>query len=72
MKLTIHVNTNTKREKVEKIDEKTYRIKFFAVREKGKANEKLVEILSEYFNVSKNSIKILHGHTNSTKLVQIG
>lgn len=39
--------------------------------EKGKANEKVIELLAEYFNVSKKNIEIIKGKTNSLKTVKI-
>ncbi len=37
----------------------------------GKANQALIELLSEYFGVSKHAITILHGQTSRKKLIQI-
>ena len=38
----------------------------------GKANQALIELLSESFSVPKTSIKILLGKTSKKKLVEIG
>jgi uncharacterized protein (TIGR00251 family) len=38
----------------------------------GLANEKLVEILAEYFDVSKSAVKIVLGKTSKDKVVEIG
>lgn len=53
------------------LDEHEFIVKFNAPREKGKANEKLIEILSEYFKISKSQIKIVSGFTSSNKIVNI-
>lgn len=39
--------------------------------EKGKANKKLIAILSDYYNVSKSQITILRGQKSKEKLVDI-
>lgn len=39
--------------------------------EKGKANEELIEILSEHLGIAKSRIKIKKGHTSRTKVVEI-
>ncbi len=71
MKIQIRVNPNSKKEKVERDDNGVYKISFNATREKGKANKKLVEILSEYFKVPKSQIQILNGFTARDKVVEI-
>ena len=37
----------------------------------GQANEDLIKILSEYFNVPKTSIKIVRGATSRNKTIEI-
>ncbi len=37
----------------------------------GRANEELIELLSDYFEVAKSSVEILHGTSDRTKLVEI-
>ena len=39
--------------------------------EDGKANTALVNVLSEYFNVKKNEIKITQGLTSRSKIIKI-
>ena len=38
---------------------------------KGKANKKLIELLSEYFGVNKSSIRIKSGFKSRRKIVEI-
>jgi len=37
----------------------------------GKANDALVDVLADYFDVPRRTISILRGHTSRAKLVQI-
>jgi uncharacterized protein (TIGR00251 family) len=39
--------------------------------EKGKANERLIELLAEHFGVAKSCIKIVSGHTSRSKVVEV-
>ena len=39
--------------------------------EKGKANSAVINLLADYFNVSKSQIKILKGETSRDKIVSI-
>lgn len=47
------------------------RVKVAAQPDKGKANDELIDLLSEEFDVPKSKIKILSGHTSRLKRVEI-
>lgn len=38
---------------------------------KGKANKSVIRLLSDFFNVSKNSVNIISGHKSRDKIIQI-
>jgi len=57
---------------VTKISESEYKIKVTAPPEKGKANEKIVELLAYHLAVPKSSVRIIAGKSTRTKLVEIG
>lgn len=61
-----------KTEYVATLDDGTIKIRLRAVPEKGKANEELIRFLARELGVSKNSIEIISGGTDSVKLVRIG
>jgi len=42
-----------------------------AVPEKGKANKKVIEIISKYLKIPKSRIRILKGETSKEKLIKI-
>lgn len=70
MKLNVRVKTNTKKVRVEKGDDGL--IVHLTVRpEKGKANEQLIEVLSEYFQIPKSKIFIDKGGKSKSKRVII-
>jgi uncharacterized protein (TIGR00251 family) len=37
----------------------------------GKANERAIELLSEFFNMPKGKFKILHGLTSRNKIIEL-
>ena len=49
----------------------TVKIKLKSAPEKGKANEELIELLSDSFEIPRQNIKILTGETARTKLIEI-
>ena len=71
MYINITANPHSRFEKVEKVTEKEYRLSFNVVPEKGKANQKIAEMLSKYFSVPKSSIQIKLGKTSKEKVVEI-
>jgi len=58
MILYVSVKTNAKEEKIEKISDNEYKISLKEKAEKGKANHKLIILLSKEFNISQKQIKI--------------
>ena len=72
MKLNIRVlPRSSKNEVVGQMRDGVLKIKLTAPPVEGKANEALIEILSEHFKVQKNKIKIVKGLTSRNKIVEI-
>lgn len=71
MRIVLKVIARAKKEIVEKISENTYRIKVTAPPEKGKANKRVIELLSEELGIKKQDIRIISGATNSRKIIEI-
>lgn len=72
MRIELKVITRAKKEVVEKISKDSYKVKVSLPPEKGKANKRVVELLSEEFGVRKQDIKIISGETSSKKVIEIG
>ncbi|MFH0771322.1 MAG: DUF167 domain-containing protein [Candidatus Omnitrophota bacterium] len=71
MRISVKVKASTKQERVEKIDETNY---FVWVREKpveGKANQAVMELLAEYFDIAKSKIILLKGQTAKNKVFDV-
>lgn len=62
---------SSRNEVVGKMADGTLKVKLTAAPVDGKANEALVELLSEYYDVSKSKIKIVRGGTSKNKTVEL-
>ena len=71
MNVNVKVITKSSCNKVEKIDNNNYKVKITIAPERGKANKKIVGILSEYFDVPKSKMQIIKGETSQDKIIQI-
>jgi uncharacterized protein len=71
MKITVRVKPNARKNEVKQIDASNFVVSVSVPPVEGKANEKVVELLSEYFGKPKRSINILRGMTGKTKIIDI-
>jgi uncharacterized protein (TIGR00251 family) len=71
MKISIIAKPNRKEEKIEKTDENEFKVFVKAPAKKGKANERILEVLAEYFGISKSQIKIISGLKSKNKIIEI-
>lgn len=71
----VHVKPGSRKESIEWVEnlfgEKTLVVKLRAKPIDGEANRALIEALSEFFDVAKSQVNILHGHTSREKVVEI-
>jgi uncharacterized protein len=71
MKITIRVKPNARKNKVKQIDAGNYVVSVTAPPVEGKANEKVIEVLAEYFGKPKRCITLVRGETGKTKIIEI-
>jgi hypothetical protein len=71
MRIYARVTPRAGKNEVLKISDGEYKVKVTAVPEKGKANEKVVELLADYFGVSKSLVNIVGGKSTKTKIIDI-
>lgn len=67
----VKVIPNAHKSRVEGFHRDALKVRINAAPDRGKANEALIELLAEYFSVSKRSIQIISGHTSRLKKVEI-
>ena len=70
MKISIKVIANSSRQEV-KEENGVLKVHLKSPPVKGKANEELIEVLAEHFNVKKNQIAILKGHKSNLKEIEV-
>lgn len=71
MKLKVKIIAGSRQRKIEELSDGSLKVHLTAVREKGKANEQLVELLSKYYKVSKSQVEITKGHFGGHKIIEI-
>ena len=71
MLINIKVSPKSSRNEVTKLDDSHFRVKVTAAPDKGKANDAVIELLSDYFHVAKSRIYIVSGKTSRNKTVEI-
>jgi len=71
MKITVHIKPNARQETVKVREDGVYVVQVSAPPIEGKANERLIEILSKYFHRPKRAIEILRGTHGRLKIVEI-
>lgn len=71
MRIYVKVSPRSSRNEITKISEGEYKAKLTAAPVDNKANDMLIKILAEYFDLPKSSLKIIGGKTTRIKLVEI-
>ena len=70
MRLKVKVIANSSRQEVRE-ENGILKVHLKAVPMKGKANEELIEVLAQHFDVKKSQVEILKGHKSNIKEVDI-
>ncbi len=71
MKIKVKVKPNAKKEEIKQISQDFYEVRVTVVPEKGKANQKVMEILSKHLKVPKSHIKLIRGEKSREKIFEI-
>ncbi len=71
MKIAIKVKPNSKEEAVEPVNKNEFILRVRAPAREGRANEAVIELLSEYFSVPQKRVMIIRGHKSKNKVVEI-
>lgn len=71
MILSVTVKANSNNEGVEKIEENSLKVRVSAPALNGRANARLIEVLAEYFKISKSKIRIVKGFKSKKKIIEI-
>lgn len=71
MRIYVKVIPRAAKNEIAKISEGEYKVKVTAAPVGGKANEMLIEVLADYFDIPKSSLEIIGGKTARIKIVEI-
>ncbi|MBU6389452.1 DUF167 domain-containing protein [Patescibacteria group bacterium] len=71
MQLTVHVKPNAPVNRVIPVDDATYRVFTTATPERGKANQAVIKLLADFFDVAPSRICIKFGRSSKEKIVVI-
>ncbi len=71
MRIKVKVKPNSKKDEVKELAPDRLEVKVSAPPEKGKANERVIELLAEHYGVKKSAVRILRGHSSREKLIEI-
>jgi len=71
MFIRVTVQTHAKFEKVEEVGLEQLKVWTTAIPEKDKANDAVIDILADYFNVAASKIRIKSGNKSKHKLIEI-
>lgn len=69
--LKVKVIPGVRENKVEKLEDGSFKVWVTDVPEKGKANKKLIEILSKHLCIDKKSLEIHSGQKSRIKIISI-
>ncbi|MCM8783700.1 MAG: DUF167 domain-containing protein [Candidatus Omnitrophica bacterium] len=71
MKISVKVKPNAKQEKIEKISENKFQVWVKEPPKDHKANRAVIEVLSNYFSVSKSQIRIIWDFYSKQKYIEV-
>ena len=72
MKISVKIKPNAKEESISITENNEYIVKVKAPATEGRANERLIELLSEHFKSPKRYISIIKGFKSKNKIIDIG
>ncbi|MBI1807713.1 MAG: DUF167 domain-containing protein [Ignavibacteria bacterium] len=71
MKISVRVKTNARKNEVTRLEENKFFVSVAVPPVEGKANEKVIELLAEYFGKPKRALTIVHGLSSRDKVVEV-
>jgi hypothetical protein len=71
MKIFAKVKAGAKENKAEQLSENQFVLSVKAPAREGRANEAVIELLSEYFAIAKSCVTIIKGNKSKNKIITI-
>lgn len=71
MRITVRVKANARKNEVQKVNDEHYLVSVSIPPVDGKANLKVIELLSESLGVAKSKIRIIAGVSSKLKRIEV-
>lgn len=71
MKIQVQVKIQSKKEMIEKQEDGSFIVRINTPPVEGKANKRVIELLSKYFRVAKTKIRLVSGEKSKKKSFEI-
>jgi len=71
MRVRVHVFADMKKEVVKEVGEHNFEMKLKHPAERNMANQRMRELISEWYNVKVGKVKIITGHHSPHKIVEV-
>lgn len=71
MKIVVKVKTGSPEERVQQVDNKNFLVWVKEQPVDNRANEAVTRVLGKFFHIPPTTVKIVHGHTDRSKIVDI-
>ena len=71
MLIKVKVFPNSRKESIEKKSEDSFIVRLAEKAERGLANEKIREVIADFFNVGANKVKIVKGGHSRNKIMEV-
>jgi hypothetical protein len=71
MIVTVHAKPRAKKDDLVWLDDTTAKVSVREAPEKGKANERIIDLLSEHLHIAKSLIHLIRGSTTRMKQFEI-
>lgn len=71
MKISVKVKPNARENSIKQLENGSYEVRVSVPPEKGKANDKVIELLAKELRIAKSRIIFIKGETSKEKLFKI-
>lgn len=71
MLVKVRAKPRSKKEGVKEITKEYLEVRVNQPPEKGRANERIIELLAEHFNIPKSRVRLVRGETSKEKVFEI-
>ncbi len=71
MKITVKVKPNSRENSIKQVESGIYEVKVSVPPEKGKANQKVIDLLAKELRIAKSRISLIRGESSREKIFTV-